>query len=326
MVGVVVLESYTSAGLARLSRPASAKNFDAGPVEYADVPLPGDRHLACPKNALYLVRNGDDPLAVLLAASERPWQPDLSVEVMAPDRDKAEQFSRRLGRLARDGKAFRGHTLSLEQDCHGRLQVKFHRLPAVARDELILPEALLKRIERHTLAFTRHAEALKAAGRHIKRGLQLYGPPGTGKMLTAMYLVSQMPGRTVLLITGSGVSAIEAACHLARLLAPATVILEDVDLIGTGRNHQTVGANALLFELQPDGRAGRGRRRPVRPHDQPAGRAGAGARRPAGADRPGDRRPPAGRRLPAAAVRPVRPRPAGGGGRLGPASRPERPG
>jgi cell division protease FtsH len=256
-VGVVVLEEYRAAGLARLSRPASAKSYDAGPVEYADVPLPGDRHLACPKNALYLVRDGEEPLAVLLAASERPWQPDLSVEVMAPDRDKAEQFSRRLGRLARHGKAFRGHTLSLEQDCHGGLQVKFRRLPAVSRDELILPETLLKRIERRTLAFTRHAEILKAAGRHIKRGLLLHGPPGTGKTLTAMYLVSQMPGRTVLLITGSGVSAIEAACNLARLLAPATVILEDVDLIGTERNHQTVGAHALLFELlnQMDGLA-----------------------------------------------------------------------
>ena len=257
LVGVVVLEDYRAAGLARLSRPVSARAYDEGPVEYADVPLPADGHVGCPKNGLYLIREGDDPLAVLLTESVHPWQTQIVVEVMAPDRDRAEQFSRRLGRLARHGKAFRGHTLSLEQDCHGGLQVKFHRLPAVARDELILPDPLLKRIERHTLAFTRHAEALKAAGRHIKRGLLLYGPPGTGKTLTAMYLVSQMPGRTVLLITGSGVGAIEAACHLARLLAPATVILEDVDLIGTERNHQTVGANALLFELlnQMDGLA-----------------------------------------------------------------------
>jgi cell division protease FtsH len=40
-------------------------------------------------------------------------------------------------------------------------------------------------------------------------------------------------------------------------LTPATIILEDVDLIGTERQHQTVGANALLFELlnQMDGLA-----------------------------------------------------------------------
>jgi ATP-dependent 26S proteasome regulatory subunit len=41
------------------------------------------------------------------------------------------------------------------------------------------------------------------------------------------------------------------------MLEPATVILEDVDLIGTEREHQTVGANTLLFELlnQMDGLA-----------------------------------------------------------------------
>jgi cell division protease FtsH len=39
------------------------------------------------------------------------------------------------------------------------------------------------------------------------------------------------------------------------LLEPATIVLEDVDLIGTEREQQSVGANALLFELlnQMDG-------------------------------------------------------------------------
>jgi ATP-dependent 26S proteasome regulatory subunit len=91
----------------------------------------------------------------------------------------------------------------------------------------------------------------------LKRGLLLHGPPGTGKTLTAMYLVTQMPGRTVLILTGAGMGSIETACQLARMLAPATVILEDVDLIGTERSHQMIGANALLFELlnQMDGLA-----------------------------------------------------------------------
>src|SRR5205085_8329480 len=73
----------------------------------------------------------------------------------------------------------------------------------------------------------------------------------------AMYLAAQMPGRTVLLMTGGSVRALESACRLACMLTPATLILEDVDLIGTEREHQTVGANALLFELlnQMDGLA-----------------------------------------------------------------------
>jgi cell division protease FtsH len=174
---------------------------------------------------------------------------------MGLDRERAERFLRDLASRTRFGKAYRGHVLSLEQDCFGGLSVHFHRLPAIARDELILPEALLRRIERHTLSFSRHAERLRAAGRHLKRGLLLHGPPGTGKTLSAMYLAAQMRGRTVLLLTGQGMGSIETACRLARLLEPATVILEDVDLIGTQRNRQTVDANALLFELlnQMDG-------------------------------------------------------------------------
>ena len=66
-----------------------------------------------------------------------------------------------------------------------------------------------------------------------------------------------MPGRTVILLTGAGIGCIEAACRLACLLEPATVVLEDVDLIGTQRDGQSIGANALLFELlnQMDGLA-----------------------------------------------------------------------
>lgn len=257
LVGVIVLQMYHAAGLARMARPGSSVNFDAGPVEYADVALPGDRQLGCARNGLYLAREDGHPLAVLVSDGETPWRPQLAVEVMAADRDRAETFGRRLARLARHGKAFRGHVLSLRGDCHGGLAVEFHRLPPVGRDDLILPEPLLRRVERHTLTFNRHADALKAAGRHLKRGLLLYGPPGTGKTLTAMYLVSQMPGRTVLLLTGAGAGMIESACQLAKMLTPATVILEDVDLIGTERNQQSVGANALLFELlnQMDGLA-----------------------------------------------------------------------
>lgn len=45
LVGVIVLEEYRAANLARIVRPGSAASFDAGPVEYVDVPLPDDRHV-----------------------------------------------------------------------------------------------------------------------------------------------------------------------------------------------------------------------------------------------------------------------------------------
>jgi CubicO group peptidase (beta-lactamase class C family) len=81
-----------------------------------------------------------------------------------------------------------------------------------------------------------------------------------------MYLASQMPGRTVLLMTGGSVRALESACRLARMLTPATIILEDVDRCcfeqgrgsraedGQARTGGHVGAASAKSERNPDGR------------------------------------------------------------------------
>jgi cell division protease FtsH len=252
-LGVLTQHEYDYARLAKMARAATARDYETGPVEYTDVPLADGRQLACIKRALFLIHQPAGPLA-LLVEQELHWN-RIIVEAMAPDRDQAEDFLRLLTRRVRHGEAFRGHVLSVDEDCHGRLSVHFHHLPGIQREALILPEELLRRIERHTIGFSCHAEKLRQAGRHLKRGVLLHGPPGTGKTLSAMYLASQMPGRTVLLMTGGSVRALESACRLARMLTPATIILEDVDLIGTEREHQSISANALLFELlnQMDG-------------------------------------------------------------------------
>jgi hypothetical protein len=249
LVGMVALQHYSMPTLAHLSREKSAAAFDEGPVEYVDVGLPDDRQLACVKQGLYLVHEDGRPLA-LLVREDHPFRSrGIAAEVLGTERDRAERFLRQLSRMTHHGRAFRDHVLSLEEDCHGSLSVHYHHLPHITREDLILPAPVLQRIERDTISFSRHADKLRAAGRHLKRGVLLHGPPGTGKTLSAMYLVSQMPGRTVLLLTGAAMRSIEAACRMARMLTPATIILEDVDLVGTERQQQTVGANALLFDL-----------------------------------------------------------------------------
>jgi cell division protease FtsH len=257
VVGVVSLDHYRSPSLAHLARASTAAHFDIGPVEHVDVPIGGGGQLACVRNGLYCLRDGGEPVTLLVYEDHFRFRSGIHVEAMAADRERAERFIRLVNRRTQHGKAFRGKVFSLEEDCHGALAIKFHALPQIGRDQLILPEAVLRRIERHSLSFTRHAERLRRAGRHLKRGILLHGAPGTGKTLTAMYLAAQMEGRTVVLLTGGAVGSIEAACRLARMLEPATLILEDVDLIGAEREGQEVRANALLFELlnQMDGLA-----------------------------------------------------------------------
>ena len=256
LVGIVKPSHYSDVSLPKLSRPTTAKGYEEGPVEYLDVQLAGEQRLACVKQGLYTFRRDGRPAALLLVEEDTyRSEKGVQIAVMATDRDEAELVARELLKGVRYGKVFRGNVLSVEQDCRGDTTVRFHKLPEVRRDALILPEDLLRRIERQAMGLSKHADRLKAAGRHMKRGILMHGKPGTGKTLSAMYLAAQMAGRTVLVLTGGAVGSIETACALARLLEPATIILEDADLIGTERHHQSVGANALLFELlnQMDG-------------------------------------------------------------------------
>jgi ATP-dependent 26S proteasome regulatory subunit len=94
----------------------------------------------------------------------------------------------------------------------------------------------------------RHVSSLRASGQHLKRGVLLHGPPGTGKTHTVRYLLGQLTGVTVVVLTGAALDHIAAACSVARALQPAMVVVEDVDLIAERRDSRG-GQHPLLFQL-----------------------------------------------------------------------------
>lgn len=253
--GIMTADAYDTFSLAKLTRETSSAQFLPGPVEYHDIEVAAGKRLSCVKRGIYWIKTKTAPVVLLAGELSHGYPQQLSVEVLAATRDAAEDFGRAFATLVGQAAAFRGHVLSIELDCYHQMSVRFHRLPHIERHDIILPADVLRRLDRQALGMVRHADRLRRAGRHLKRGLLLHGPPGTGKTLSAMYLASQMPDRTVLILTGGGINSIETSGILARALAPVTLILEDVDLVGTMRDHQTVGANALLFELlnQMDG-------------------------------------------------------------------------
>jgi ATP-dependent 26S proteasome regulatory subunit len=57
-----------------------------------------------------------------------------------------------------------------------------------------------------------------------------------------------MPGRTTVLLTGRGLELIGPAVTIACELTPATVVLEDIDLVAAERT-MPFGDNGVLFEL-----------------------------------------------------------------------------
>jgi len=223
-----------------------------GPVDYVNVHLPGERVLACVQFGLYLVQDGPTRLVVLVTGPSDRMGPRVKVrvEALATQPAHAQAFLRELVEGMRRLNVYRGQVLSLAPGPMGMsLQVAFHHLPPVARSDVILPDGLLERIEHQTIAFAEQADWLVRAGRSLKRGLLLYGPPGTGKTLSVMYLVSRMPGRTTILTTGRGMGMIQTVAQMARTLAPAMVVLEDVDLIAEQRGQPMQPTGPLLFEL-----------------------------------------------------------------------------
>jgi hypothetical protein len=228
-----------------------------GPVQYLNVALGGGEVLACVQCGLYLITEGERRMAALVGGGRDFGYggKEHKVEIIASTREEGERFLRDLRTVMRQRNVYRGQIISLSVSEDRSVQVDFHRLPAIDREGIILPDGVLDRIERNAVRFSEHREKLRAAGRHLKRGLLLHGPPGTGKTMTAMYLAGRMKERTVLLLTGRGQGLLAESCAMARLLEPSTVILEDVDLIAEERTHQNQSCNALLFELlnQMDG-------------------------------------------------------------------------
>ena len=157
-----------------------------------------------------------------------------------------------------DARCYRGKVLSLEGggDYRGRSHgIMVHKLPPVRREDVILPDATLKLLDRNVLNFVKSRARLRELGQSTRKGILLYGPPGTGKTHTIRYLASNLPGHTTLIITAAQVALLAQYMSLARLLQPAMVVIEDVDLIARDREEMGPCDESMLNELlnQMDG-------------------------------------------------------------------------
>ncbi len=246
-LGYMAAHDHPGFGLMAILSGRQWQTVTEGPVQYRSIELANGERLQCMEKGLYLMRDhGRKAVAFVHSEEHFMGSPPLHVEIMCAAADYAETMLAELRALVYKHNVYRGHVISLGG--RGPEDIRFHRLPEVNRADIILPEHILTTIERNTLVFSEHAARLRAAGRHLRRGLLLHGAPGTGKTMTIMYLVSQMKGRTVILMTGRVMGLITQSCQLARALAPAVVVLEDVDLVGLERSRNEHTA-PLLFEL-----------------------------------------------------------------------------
>lgn len=229
-----------------------AGRFGFGQVspEYVNLPVGVDQTLPCILSGLYLAWHGEHPvLALVTAGVEHGPRHGLSVEVVARDSETVQAFLADLKARMAELNVYRGKLLAYTTSEYGQVVLTFVRLPVVTRDDIVLPAGDLDAIQLHTVGVSERADALHAAGQHLKRGLLLYGPPGTGKTYSIMHLCNLMPGRTTVLLNGPAAMALGRAVAIARSLQPSMVVLEDVDLIAMERTRPGMDTNPLLFQL-----------------------------------------------------------------------------
>jgi hypothetical protein len=220
------------------------------PLEYAVRATSLTENTKVVVSGLYLLHPSDLPPFVAMLSRT-------SLEVLAATPDAAQTaLDRILGEAAKRN-VYRGQVLVVEQagyageDIGHDFQIHFHDLPLVTRSEIILPDEVLKVVERNVIGLLTHAEVLRKAGRSTRHGVLFHGPPGVGKTLVTKYLARACPAYTVILLTGRQLRLVRESCVLARLLQPALVVIEDVDLIAADRsqNFDTTLLHDLMDEM-----------------------------------------------------------------------------
>jgi ATPase family associated with various cellular activities (AAA) len=212
-----------------------------------DLPNGPGSTLACLQLGVLLVDDAHGRYVVMVSG---PSEHDegLDVEIAGLSVDAAQALHARLAELRHALDVYRGHVLDVGFSPMGGVTLGFGEVPATTREDVVLPEAVIGRVERHAMGVAGHRDALLAAGQHLKRGLLLYGPPGTGKTHTIRYLMGQMAGYTRFVLTGRSLDAIGSVAELARDLEPAVIVLEDVDLVAEDRSFGP-DSSPVLFDL-----------------------------------------------------------------------------
>jgi hypothetical protein len=243
--GITIPPHHDDISLQQLVTGESLPPLRLSAPALVDLPNGPASTLACLRLALLLVTDQDGRYVVLIQGPGDHHH-GLDLEVAGLPVAMAQRLLAEFDRLRAELNVYRGHLLDVSVGAG--ISLSFAAPPGISRDDVVLPAAVLARIERHALGVADHREALLAAGQHLKRGLLLYGPPGTGKTHTTRYLLGRMTGYTRLVLTGRSLMAIGAVTDLARELLPAVIVLEDVDLVAEERSHGPA-SSPVLFDL-----------------------------------------------------------------------------
>lgn len=162
-----------------------------------------------------------------------------SVGLVYLERDEASVVAL-VSRLLRESNPFKGRVVLVNRD----LRTVRSRMSDRSWKDIVPHEHARAELD-FIAASIRNREMLKAEGLTIRRGPLLSGPPGDGKSTAMECFVNDNAGEATTIIV-EAVEHIRAVYHLAQMLAPAVVILEDLDLMTKSRD------NPYAFAVKDD--------------------------------------------------------------------------
>lgn len=227
------------------------------PPSYEDVDIGDDEHVRCfACTCLWLIRNKEQEMVLLFGVAEMHGTPaGYRLEIaVAPDGDTkiVDDIYASIDEGLRKSSCYRGKVLSLEQPDHcgdNSTGIAVHQLKSVSADELILSDKTRAMVERNVIEFISMRDRLAEGGQNLHKGLLFHGPPGTGKTHCIRHLIGALEDHTTFLVAADSLGLLEQYMQLARLLEPAIIVLEDVDLIARHRHELGVGQESLLNVL-----------------------------------------------------------------------------
>ena len=138
-----------------------------GPTERVTAPVGFEDTIACVQNGLYLAHDGEQRVAVFVRGADdfgNPFARKVRVEVMAETDDAAAKVLGQLRGWVREGSVHRGKVFSLEfRMPTGVVDVRFHRIPAIERDEMCCRPACS--------SGSNGTPSVRASRRHVCAGL-----------------------------------------------------------------------------------------------------------------------------------------------------------
>ena len=247
MVGLPVIEGYR-AGLAELVRGVEwAGEVELGARGARTVPLGERESVACVQSGLWLVRDAEGPLVVMLKSVDH-GRGEPRARGDGAERERGGARAGRAAGLMRERNVYRGRVLELRsRHFHDDEGAPLTVAPADDHARADHPPAgVLERIERQAFGIAEHAERLRerpapaarpAAARPAGHRQDAHRDvPRRGDARPHRRAADRPEPRRR-----------RRVVDLATALQPAMVILEDVDLVAVDRAYDPT--NAILFEL-----------------------------------------------------------------------------